>query len=167
MLKDDNFVFPVYIYNHIIEEILELCKKFNKEVFGYLVGEILKWNDNLYVIIEDQLFIHNAINSNQFSTSQIEGTAGQYEKEFQKLKSLKNNDNLRIVGWWHSHPGFGCFLSKTDLHTQEFFFPELYQVALVVDPIKDEFQFFTLDDKIETKYKTMSYAIISLEKELN
>lgn len=163
MLNDNSFVFPVYVYDYILEKIVKLCKKFPKEVFGYLIGKILKWNDRLYVIIEDQLFIDSTVDSNQFSTFQIEGTAGQYEKEFQKLKILKNNDSLRVVGWWHSHPGFGCFLSKTDLHTQEFFFPEIYQVALVVDPIKDEFQFFTLDDKLETKYKTISYAIISSE----
>lgn len=163
MLKDNNLVFPVYIYNRIIEKVIDLCKKFTKEIFGYLIGNILKWNNNLYIIIEDQLFIDNTINGNQFSTSQIEGTAGQYEKEFQKLKEQKKNYSLRVVGWWHSHPGFGCFLSKTDLHTQEFFFPELYQVALVVDPINDDFQFFTLDNKTDTKYKAISYAIISSE----
>ncbi len=30
----------------------------------------------------------------------------------------RKNDNLRIVGWWHSHPNFGCFLNPTDLDTQ-------------------------------------------------
>ncbi len=161
MSIDYDFVFPVYIYNEILEKIIELCKASSNEIFGYLIGNILKWNDTLYIIIEDQLFINNTIHNNRFSTFQIEGTAGQYEKEFQKLKNLKNNDCLRIVGWWHSHPDFGCFLSDTDLHTQEFFFPESYQVALVVDPIRDVFQFFTLEKQLESNYKTISYAIIS------
>ena len=53
MLKDNNLVFPVYIYNRIIEKVIDLCKKFTKEIFGYLIGNILKWNNNLYIVIED------------------------------------------------------------------------------------------------------------------
>ena len=24
-----------------------------------------------------------------------------------------------VVGWYHSHPGFGCWLSSVDVHTQQ------------------------------------------------
>ena len=24
-----------------------------------------------------------------------------------------------VVGWYHSHPGFGCWLSGTDINTQQ------------------------------------------------
>jgi proteasome lid subunit RPN8/RPN11 len=109
----------------------------------------------------NHLFIKGAVHSHQFSTAQIEGTAGKYEKEFQKLKEKKKNDALRIVGWWHSHPGFTCFLSTVDVATQEFFFPESYQSALVVDPVNKDFKFFTLDNGIKKGYKELSYAIIS------
>ncbi|MEM3586152.1 MAG: Mov34/MPN/PAD-1 family protein [Candidatus Jordarchaeaceae archaeon] len=40
-----------------------------------------------------------------------------------------------IVGWYHSHPGFGCFLSHVDIETQtklQRMFPQC--IALVVDP---------------------------------
>ena len=160
MIIEENYVFPVYIYKDVLEKIKKLCKKAKLEIIGYLIGNIYKWSDKKYIVIEDQLFIIGAIHSDKYSTSQIEGVAGKYEKKFQKLKRKKNNEELRIVGWWHSHPGFGCFLSRTDLHTQEFFFPESYQVALVVDPIKDELEFFTLDSKIDQRYKKLSYAII-------
>ncbi|MCK4780659.1 MAG: Mov34/MPN/PAD-1 family protein, partial [Candidatus Lokiarchaeota archaeon] len=113
------------------------------------------------VVIEEILFILGAVHSDKFSTSQIEGTAGKYERRFQKLKKKRENDNLRIVGWWHSHPGFSCFLSHTDLKTQEYFFPESYQVALVVDPHKDELEFFTLDKNSKNGYKPISYAILT------
>lgn len=161
MSKTNDFTFPVYIYNNTLEQIIKLCRDSSKEIFGYLIGNILKWKNDLYIIIEEQLFIDDGVYSQQFSTSQIEGTAGEYEKEFQKLKNLKKNDNLRIVGWWHSHPNFGCFLSSTDLHIQEYFFPESYQVALVVDPVNDQFKFFTLDKKSGLGYKAISNAIIS------
>lgn len=46
----------------------------------------------------------------------------------------KDHPDLRIVGWYHSHPGFGVFLSEYDrfIHTNFFGDPEM--VALVRDP---------------------------------
>ncbi|KAL8279119.1 hypothetical protein RQP46_008577 [Phenoliferia psychrophenolica] len=40
-----------------------------------------------------------------------------------------------VVGWYHSHPGFGCWLSNLDIHTQRSF-ERLHPraVAVVVDP---------------------------------
>ena len=40
----------------------------------------------------------------------------------------------RIVGWYHSHPGFGIFLSDHDLFIHQNFFSDPAQLALVVDP---------------------------------
>ncbi|CAG8816254.1 25763_t:CDS:2, partial [Dentiscutata erythropus] len=42
-----------------------------------------------------------------------------------------------VVGWYHSHPGFGCWLSSVDINTQQSF-EQLNQraVAVVVDPIQ-------------------------------
>ena len=44
----------------------------------------------------------------------------------------------KIVGWYHSHPGFGVFLSEHDLFIQENFFSSPQQVAWVYDPHTDE-----------------------------
>ena len=42
-----------------------------------------------------------------------------------------------VVGWYHSHPGFGCWLSSTDMNTQSSFEAlNPRAVALVVDPIQ-------------------------------
>lgn len=42
-----------------------------------------------------------------------------------------------VVGWYHSHPGFGCWLSSVDVNTQQSF-EALHprSVAVVVDPIQ-------------------------------
>eukprot|EP00960_Hanusia_phi_P029037 747739-Hanusia_phi.AAC.4 len=42
-----------------------------------------------------------------------------------------------VVGWYHSHPGFGCWLSGVDVNTQQSF-EALNQraVAVVVDPLQ-------------------------------
>ncbi len=160
-IDDDDFVFPVYVTKKVIEFIVKLCKSTNLEIFGYLIGNIFKWKGQTYVIIRDPLYIKGAIHSHKYSTAQIEGTAGQYDEKFQKLKHKRKDKDIRVLGWWHSHPNFGCFLSTIDIATQEFFFPESYQVALVVDPIKDSFNFFALDNNNIKKYRELSFAIIS------
>lgn len=42
-----------------------------------------------------------------------------------------------VVGWYHSHPGFGCWMSGVDINTQQSF-EALNQraVAVVIDPIQ-------------------------------
>lgn len=40
----------------------------------------------------------------------------------------------QIVGWYHTHPGMGVFLSSYDTWLHHHFFPEPWQVALVIDP---------------------------------
>jgi proteasome lid subunit RPN8/RPN11 len=43
-------------------------------------------------------------------------------------------ESEQIVGWYHSHPGFGIFLSGHDLFIHKNFFAGISQIALVVDP---------------------------------
>jgi proteasome lid subunit RPN8/RPN11 len=40
-----------------------------------------------------------------------------------------------IVGWYHTHPHMGVFLSQYDTWLHEHFFPEPWQVALVIEPV--------------------------------
>ena len=51
-----------------------------------------------------------------------------------------------IVGWYHTHPGMGVFLSGYDLWLHEHFFPAAWQVALVVEPRAGEGGFFVRTD---------------------
>ena len=56
----------------------------------------------------------------------------------------------RIVGWYHTHPGFGVFLSGMDLFIQDHFFNLPWQVAFVYDPIGgDEGMFYWQAGKVE------------------
>lgn len=42
-----------------------------------------------------------------------------------------------VVGWYHSHPGFGCWLSGVDINTQQSFEAlNARAVAVVVDPVQ-------------------------------
>ncbi len=50
----------------------------------------------------------------------------------------KTYPDHRIVGWYHSHPGFGIFLSDHDLFIHQNFFSSPQQIAWVFDPHTDE-----------------------------
>ncbi len=50
--------------------------------------------------------------------------------------------DLDIVGWYHTHPDFGIFLSSHDLFIHRNFFDQPLQVAYVVDPIRQTRGFF-------------------------
>ena len=56
-------------------------------------------------------------------------------KMTEMLKQTGHNEIL--VGWYHSHPGFGCWLSSVDINTQKTFEQqEPRTIAVVVDPIQ-------------------------------
>ena len=46
------------------------------------------------------------------------------------------------MGWQHTHPGYGVFLSGYDLFIQKNFFNLPFQVAYVIDPIENTRGFF-------------------------
>jgi proteasome lid subunit RPN8/RPN11 len=51
-----------------------------------------------------------------------------------------------IVGWYHTHPSFGIFLSHHDMFIHQHFFAQPLQVAFVVDPINQTRGFFQWRD---------------------
>jgi hypothetical protein len=54
----------------------------------------------------------------------------------------KRFEDERIVGWYHTHPRMGIFLSHYDTWLHRNFFPEPWQVALVVEPYSSLGGFF-------------------------
>lgn len=58
-----------------------------------------------------------------------------------------------VVGWYHSHPGFGCWLSGVDINTQQSFEALSERaVAVVVDPIQ------SVKGKVSTRYTNAHFA---------
>jgi hypothetical protein len=52
----------------------------------------------------------------------------------------------RVVGWYHTHPGFGVFLSDRDQFIHKSFFDLPFQVAFVYDPKSREHGLFSWRD---------------------
>jgi proteasome lid subunit RPN8/RPN11 len=71
-----------------------------------------------------------------------------------------------LVGWYHSHPGFGCFLSSIDVETQVGLQGMFAQcIALVVDP--HDFIMSGRPSDAEVKiFQVQDDEVVSLEYEL-
>lgn len=70
--------------------------------------------------------------------------------EYVHAEADKNYPEYKIIGWIHTHPSFGIFLSEYDKFIQQNFFDGENQIAYVVDPIqKIEGFYFWINGKIE------------------
>ena len=98
------------------------------EVCGVLIGSI----DNDRTVIEACI---PGINAAQ-GGAHVTFTQDAWEHIY-KIKDRQYPEE-KIVGWYHSHPGFGVFLSEHDLFIHENFFSSPHQVAWVYDPHTDE-----------------------------
>lgn len=56
---------------------------------------------------------------------------------------------LRIVGWYHSHPGLGVFYSDTDRKSHLTYFNKPWLAGLVVDPAKPAAGFYILSTLLD------------------
>jgi proteasome lid subunit RPN8/RPN11 len=98
------------------------------EVCGVLIGEEANGTVSIQASIE-------ASNATQGGTH-VTFTQDAWE-EIYRIKDVSYPDQ-RIVGWYHSHPGFGVFLSEHDTFIHSNFFSSPHQVAWVYDPHTDE-----------------------------
>jgi len=61
------------------------------------------------------------------------------------LRERYPDDTAVMVGWYHTHPGFGIFLSGMDLFIHQNFFTQIWHVAMVLDPRARNSGFFCWD----------------------
>ena len=62
------------------------------------------------------------------------------QEAWENIYKVKDSEypDYSIVGWYHSHPGFGIFLSEYDLFIHNNFFSARHQLAWVYDPHSDD-----------------------------
>ena len=119
------------------------------EALGFLLGTVYSFEGVRYVVVEDYITADNDATAVSVSFSQ---------KAFENLsRELKEKQDKVIVGWAHSHPNYGCFLSSTDVRTQMVFFPEDFHFAFVCDPLRKESKAFKVSSG---KTREISFAVI-------
>ena len=135
----------IYIKQNVYKEIEKFSKEdTSHERGGILIGDYAEINNKKNVIISG--FIEARYTDASASTLTFTHETWNYiHKEHEKLYPEK-----KILGWQHTHPNYGIFLSDYDIFIQKNFFNLSCQIAYVVDPIAGTRGFFQWkNDKVE------------------
>ena len=121
-------MFKVFITSRVIDRI---SRDVNRpyERIGLLMG-----------VLEDQALWVNDTIPGEIETSEVACIFPAHRLAQVANDIVEGRIQGRIVGWYHSHPGHGLFLSQTDLETHmQFHQFSPYAVSLVADPKSAEF----------------------------
>ncbi|MCO6457823.1 MAG: Mov34/MPN/PAD-1 family protein [Pirellulaceae bacterium] len=126
----------IYVHEPVLERILAYSEQeLRRELGGFLIGGLHEDGGN-YVEIQHYLPAVDArsqVASLTFTHETWSRLRQQVETEFA---------GQLVLGWHHTHPDLGVFLSGYDLFIHRHFFPHFWQIALVLDPVRREFAFF-------------------------
>jgi proteasome lid subunit RPN8/RPN11 len=111
-----------------------------REIGGVLVGDVFKDDAGPYLLIESTV---DALHAEE-KGAELTFTHATWEHIHKEMDG--KHQGKRVVGWYHTHPGFGVFLSDRDQFIHKSFFNLPFQVALVYDPKTHEHGLFTWHD---------------------
>jgi proteasome lid subunit RPN8/RPN11 len=123
----------------VSSSVLELLSGFTRtdlhnELGGVLIGRIGKASRRMF--IEIQNFIPASKGISHRASFEFTNEAQQEVHEILHSKFPE----MKILGWFHTHPGYGIFLSSADQFIDEHYFKEPYHIAMVLDPTSEEIE---------------------------
>lgn len=142
--KIDPFKTPVLLTQKAYERIVGYAIRYAnedqnpdkwREVYGILVGSI---ENNSKVIVKDAIpMVVGDRAGVKYENKQYVDMAQIDASVFER--SIQDDKNDFIIGWFHTHPGFGFFYSPIDCMTQlGYQIPNPYAVGLIFDHDKKE-----------------------------
>ncbi len=102
------------------------------EVCGVLAGRVCEDDEGIFVDIEA------VIPGTAASEGSVQVTFTQETWNAIHASLERDHPKLKIVGWYHTHPGFGVEFSEMDLFIQRNFFAGPAHLALVTDPLSGD-----------------------------
>lgn len=133
----------IFIAKDVMEEILNYSQKdVTRELGGVLIGDYCHENKVKFIKISSFIEAKNAQSDNSHIKFDHD-TWNAIEWERRRRGILEGK---QMVGWFHTHPGWGIFLSEDDLFIHRNFFNLFWQVAMVVDPLQKEEGFFVWEN---------------------
>lgn len=132
--------FAIHCPRPLLDALMAHAKQFrDTEVFGLLLGRAVSMDDNrIRTVVVDYV---PATRFLQSRASYVEVSAEELSRMHQACELRMAAENLRIVGWFHTHPGHGIFMSQID-HDNHRLYTHAWQVALVLDPRQEQWGFF-------------------------
>jgi proteasome lid subunit RPN8/RPN11 len=102
----------------------------NNEVGGGLAGKrrVDPDTEMQFIVIEAVLPARHVRNGSTYLTFTQDTLVAMHEDLEERYQGKE------LLGWYHTHPRMGVFLSGYDTWLHDHFFPESWQVALVIEP---------------------------------
>ncbi len=116
-------------------------RRLDCEVGGILLGRICRSRLGLATMMAEALPAART----DAARGHVTFSHDSWEEIYSYLDSL--GENLHIVGWYHTHPGFGVFFSDQDTFIQQNFFSGAGQLGVVVDPVKKQVAAFCCQEE--------------------
>ena len=132
------------------------------EVMGICLGKVQPNGKDILLLNAIPIF-HGTHISNGFSQEEID--------TFKKIEAPYINQNLHIVGWYHSHPGWGLFFSDIAIKNHRIFQNEQkpYGFCIVFDHTamgKENnlgFEIYRLDNFLDPMNKEHHKVVVEVE----
>lgn len=127
----------VYIKQDVYKALEKLSvSDTSKELGSIIIGDYCQELGKTHVIVSDYIeakYTDASASTLTFTHETWDYVHTEHEKRFSDKK---------IIGWQHTHPNYGIFLSNYDLFIHENFFNLPFQIAYVIDPIQNLRGFF-------------------------
>jgi proteasome lid subunit RPN8/RPN11 len=132
-ISDSGEPFQTIFRQAVLDEIRDHAEsQIQVEVCGILVGSVYENSTGAFAYVEGSIRGTYAAGR----TAQVTFTAETWQHVDREMD--EKFPGRKIVGWYHTHPGFGIFLSEMDLFIQRHFFNARFQGAFVYDPQSKE-----------------------------
>lgn len=129
-----------FVLQSVINEIKAHGRtSMHREVCGVLLGNLC-FDGGAYLLVDARI-------EGKFATHQS-GSVTFTSETWDYINNERDTKypEKKIVGWYHTHPGFGIFLSNMDAFIHNNFFSLKWQPAYVFDPQAETDGFFFAND---------------------
>jgi len=141
---------PIFVDLYVMRDMEGHARSnLHVELGGVLLGgKFTDENGQPFVVVQEAL-----------RAEHYEATRGSFKFTHETWSQITRDrqnlpDELHLVGWYHTHPDWGVFLSGMDTFICDNFFGDDLDVDLVIDPCRGDRGWFFWEKKNGTRSKT-------------
>ncbi|HEY6092079.1 MAG TPA: hypothetical protein VIV83_08825, partial [Gemmatimonadales bacterium] len=119
--------YPIFFQQEAVIALQDHLKSSpTQAIFGFLIGDVYRDPETgvLYVLIDKTLKLSQPIYGDK--TEVVVG------RLWDRMQEQLTKANATLLGWYHSHPGQGGFLTAHDVETHDKYFTDPWHVAVLV-----------------------------------
>lgn len=119
--------YPIFFQQEAVIALQDHLKSSpTQAIFGFLIGDVYRDPETgvLYILIDKTLKLSQPIYGDK--TEVVVG------RLWDRMQEQLTKANANLLGWYHSHPGQGGFLTAHDVETHDKYFTDPWHVAVLV-----------------------------------